>query len=198
MTENRVSAPLLGGLGLLERAIGYTLGSLQLVTSGAMGRATPCAAWDLQALLQHMNDSLRTLHEAVDVGHVRLATAHLFADPAEDPVAALRNRACTMLGAWTNADEPVSVSVAGLPVTAGVVTATGALEIAVHGWDVAQACGQARPLPTRLAEELLPLAEILVTGTDRPCLFALPVATSSFAGPGDQLLAFLGRQPLPG
>src|SRR5690349_23901912 len=49
--------------GLLERAIGYTLGSLLLVTPAAMTRPTPCADWDLGALLRHMDDSLAALHE---------------------------------------------------------------------------------------------------------------------------------------
>ena len=194
MTENRVSAPLLGGLGLLERAVGYTLGTLQLVTPEAMSRATPCAAWDLRTLLQHMNDSLRALHEAADVGLVGLASGWHFGDASEDPVATLRNRACTMLGAWTRAEELGSVSVAGLPVTAEIVSATGALEITVHGWDVAQACGRGMPLPVPLAEELLPLAELLVTETDRPARFAWPVGTSSAADAGERLVAYLGRQ----
>ena len=43
--------------------MGYTLGSLQLVTPDLMGAPTPCAGWTLRALLGHMNDSLRTLHE---------------------------------------------------------------------------------------------------------------------------------------
>jgi uncharacterized protein (TIGR03086 family) len=69
------------------------------------------------------------------------------------------------------------------------------VEIAVHGWDVAQACGRPRPIPPQLAEELLQLAPLLVTDADRPGRFAPPVAVPAGASPGDRLVAFLGRGP---
>lgn len=197
MTENPVSAAVCGGLALLERSVSYTLGSLHLVTEEALARPSPCAGWDLRALLLHMNDSLQALHEGVDLGHVRLAP-HCFGDARVDPVATLRHRACSMLGAWTNAPDRDLVSIGGLPLTGGVLTATGALEITVHGWDVAQACDAVRPIPESLAEELLPLATMLVTGNDRPSRFAAPVDVLSTSRVGQQLVGFLGRTPKPG
>lgn len=193
MTWEAAPAPLIGGIGLLERAIGYTLGSLLLITPDAMARPSPCVGWDLRALLRHMNDSLKALHEAGDAGRVELSSADSYGDPEADPVMTLRNRACTMLGAWTNADGRDWVTIEGCPVTGGVVTATGALEITVHGWDVAQAVGQPRPIPPALAEELLPLASLLVTDADRPGRFAAPLQVSPAAAPADRLLAYLGR-----
>lgn len=189
---NHAPASLIGGVGLMERAIGYTLGGLQRVTPAALDWPTPCRDWDLHALLEHMNDSLRALHEAVYIGHLDVA-AHDYGDPAVSPVATLRNRACSMLGAWACADGREWVSVGGRPVSASVVTATGALEIAVHGWDVAQSCGNTHPIPAALAEELLPLARLLVTDSDRPGRFAAPLDVSPAAPAGVRLLAFLGR-----
>ena len=58
-------AVLAQGVALLERAMGYTLGSLQLVTPQSLDNPTPCREWDLRALLLHMNDSLLTLHQAI-------------------------------------------------------------------------------------------------------------------------------------
>jgi uncharacterized protein (TIGR03086 family) len=199
MTGEPATAPLIGGVGLLERAISYTLGSLHLVTPEAMPRATPCAAWDLRALLAHMNDSLAALHEAVETGRVDLdVVADGAGDPAAalaDPVGAIRSRACRLLGAWTNAGDDGVVSIAGHPLTSSIVAGTGAIEIAVHGWDVARACGHPRPIPAPLAEELLPLAALLVSTADRPGRFAPPVAGLRLQTPGDRLLAFLGRDP---
>jgi uncharacterized protein (TIGR03086 family) len=195
MTEERATAALIGGVALLERAINYTLGSLHLVTPQAMSHPTPCREWDLRALLGHMNDSLTALHEAIDVGRVDLDPAAGDADPAVDPVAALRNRACRLLGAWTNADSPDVISIAGCPLTSSIVTSAGAVEVAVHGWDVAQACGRDRPIPALLAEEMLELSPLFVTDADRPARFAAPVAVSPLATPGDRLIAFLGRHP---
>ena len=64
-----------GGVELLERAIGYTRGSLALVTPELMSAPTPCDHWDLRALLEHMDDSLTSLHEAGAVRRVWLDVA---------------------------------------------------------------------------------------------------------------------------
>jgi uncharacterized protein (TIGR03086 family) len=195
MTSEPASASLRGGIGLLERAINYALGSLYLVTPEAMSHPTPCRDWDLRALLGHMNDSLTALHEAVDIGHVDLGASADGDDPAADPVARLRNRACRLLGAWTNVDGHDVTSIAGRPLTTSIVTGAGAVEIAVHAWDVARSCGHQHPMPSPLAEELLDLAPLLVTAADRPARFAAPVEVPPQAEPGDRLIAFLGRHP---
>jgi hypothetical protein len=66
---------MLGAVGLLERAISYTIGNLHNVTSATLSRPTPCREWDLKDLLAHMNDSLIALHDAIDLGHVDLSPA---------------------------------------------------------------------------------------------------------------------------
>ena len=78
-----------------------------------------------------------------------------------------------------------------------MVAVTGAIEIAVHGWDISVACGARRPVPPGLAAVLLPIAPLLITPGTRPGLFADPVRLPGPACLGDQLVAFLGRQPRP-
>ncbi len=195
MTSARTSLALTGGVALLERAVGYTLGSLRSVTPADMSNPTPCREWDLRALLLHTNDSLLALYEAVDARHVGLDPDKDLGDPAEDPVASLRNRASRVLGAWTNASTPDVVSVGGCPLTADVVAAAGAVEVAVHGWDVAETCGQHRPIPPKLAKEMLHLTPLFVTDVDRPTRFAAPVDLPWSASPSERLVAFLGRHP---
>jgi uncharacterized protein (TIGR03086 family) len=195
MTDNRTRDAAMEGIALLERAVSYTLGSLHLVTEAAMTRPTPCREWDLRALLAHMNDSLLALCEAIDVGQVGLDAAGAAESASADPVASLRNRACQMIGSWTANGSPDLVSIAGLPLSAGIVTGTGAIEVAVHGWDVARACGRDRAIPAALAEDLVELLPYFVTDDDRPVRFAAPVSVPVGAGPGDRLVAFLGRYP---
>jgi hypothetical protein len=72
---------------------------------------------------------------------------------------------------------------------------TGAIEIIVHGWDIQVACGARQPIPPGLAAVLLPITPLLITPDIRPGLFAGPVRLPGPACPGDQLAAFLGRQP---
>jgi uncharacterized protein (TIGR03086 family) len=210
MPGPRPTASLVGAVGLLERAIGYTRMSLDGVTAELLGRPTPCRGWDLGTLLGHMDDSLAAFQEAAEVGVVELgpvptpsggdagrsARRGVGADPELAVVDRLRDRACALLGAWTaRAGSPaVPVRVAGSPLTSGVLVATGALEIAVHGWDVSCARGVARQLPPGLAQELLELAPLLVRPGDRPARFAAPAPVPLQAGPGERLLAFLGRR----
>lgn len=190
---DRGCAPALAGaVGLFERAIGYTRSSLRYVTHTAMACPTPCADWNLGALLRHMDDALIALQDAADIGYVDLQPRT--DDPAVDIVAALRVRACALLGAWAGKDGDGEISVAGSPMAAGVLASTGALEVAVHGWDVARACGRDWQLPPRLAEDLLELAPLLVSDDDRPVRFAPPVDVRPLAPPGERLLAFLGRR----
>ena len=84
------------------------------------------------------------------------------------------------------------VHIAGRLVTAGALAGAGALEIAVHGWDMSQACGHGQPIPPDLAAGLLAIAPLLVPSARHP-LFAAPVSVAPEAGASDQLTAFLGR-----
>ena len=180
---------LVGGVTVLERAIAYALGSLALATPPMLGNPTPCARWNLRELLEHFSDSLGALHEAADTGRVTLTSpAH-----PEGVIPQVRDQAVRLLGAWAkvNGDFPVRVDEA--PLTAPLVAGAGAIEVTVHGWDVAQACGVSRPIPDELADELLDLSVLMVRPGDRPGRFAPPRRPPPNACPGDRLLAFLGR-----
>lgn len=184
------------GVDLLERAIGYTRGSLGLVRPELMSSPTPCSDWDLRELLAHMNDSLVSLHEAGSVRRVRLDVP---SKDLADPVHALRARACQLLADWSAVEEStwrrIDVLVDGRPLTSPVLTSAGALEVTVHGWDVAVTCGAHRPIPESLAQDLLPLATVLVTDADRPSRFGPALDPPADATKAERLLGFLGRTP---
>lgn len=186
------------GAQLLHRAVDYTRGVLPLVTPDRLDGPTPCAGWDLRALLAHLEDSMEALEEAALAHRVlRTVPSPSTADPGrDDPVPALRARAGRLLAALAD-DSGADVSVDGRPLTGAVLAAAGALEVLVHGWDVAGACGTRRPLPDDLADALLPLVPVLVTDDDRPGRFGPALPTPSGAPPGERLLAVLGRPQRP-
>ncbi|HET6504472.1 MAG TPA: TIGR03086 family metal-binding protein [Amycolatopsis sp.] len=188
------SASLTGGVDLLERAISYTLAGLDRAGPEHLSAPTPCEGWDLRALLAHLNDSLLALYEAVRAGRIRSRVSDLDGDP----VALVRQRARRLRGAWVAAPSTGPVAIADVSVTTSVVAGAGALEVAVHGWDVARACGLDQPIPDGLAAELRELAPLFITDADRPALFAAPVACPPGATPGERLLSFLGRSPEAG
>ena len=189
-----MTAPLLDGVALLERAVGYALGSLDAVSGADLARPTPCAEWDLRALLDHLNDSLLALHEAAALGQVYPDVGD-YAAAAVDPVAVLRDRATRLVGAWTPPAPRREVAFGALSLTTAIVTATGALEVAVHGWDVARACGADTTIPAGLADDILDVVPLLVSAADRPERFAVAVEPPFGAVPSDRLVAFLGRPP---
>ena len=57
-----------GVIALLGGAIRYTLGACALVTPAEMTRPTPCADWDLAALLAHLAASMGDLESALRTG----------------------------------------------------------------------------------------------------------------------------------
>ncbi|TYK49409.1 TIGR03086 family metal-binding protein [Actinomadura decatromicini] len=178
--------------GPLERAIGFALTSVQGVTPGMMARPTPCELWDLEALLLHLRDSLAALHEGMSTGQVAMEP-----DPSvlldDDPVSAVRVRAVRLLRA---SGAPERVDVGDRHVAGELMEAAGAIEVAVHGWDIEQASGRRKPIPEPLAGELLRVCPIVVPEEVRRPLFADPVEPAPGASPGDRLVAFLGRRPL--
>ncbi len=194
MSTPREWAPVarLAGPELLERAVGFTRGSLALVGSTDLSARTPCRDWDLLALLRHMNDALAVFTEAAEIGYVDLVPVR-GTDPGAELVDRLKGRACALLAAWTHHPEPAPVGVHDRALRSDLLAAAGSLEIAVHGWDVAQACGVDRPIPPALALDLLDVVPLFVHDTDRPARFADPVDVPLHARPSDRLLAALGR-----
>jgi uncharacterized protein (TIGR03086 family) len=181
-----------GATALLAGAISYALGACAVIAPGELSLPTPCARWDLGALLDHLRESMADLEEALRTGHLGAPQPALRAPV--DPVEEIRDRAAELLWACYGAPVAEFVVVGGLPVSSGVVACTGAIEIAVHGWDVSAARGRDRPIPADLATRMLGLCPLLLAG--REGLFALPVEVPAAACPGDRLVGHLGRRPL--
>jgi uncharacterized protein (TIGR03086 family) len=187
--------PLLESLGLLERAVGYARLALQDVRPSQLGNPTPCAGWGLDTLLVHMVDSLEALTEAADLGHVTLVPSPVPSPGPRSPVGSverLRVLACSLLGSWSEVARDDDVMVGDRRLVSSVVACAGALEVAVHGWDVSWATGAHRPLPAPLARDLLPWVDVFVTDGDRPSRFG-PALGVPMGGPSSRLLALLGR-----
>jgi len=178
------------GRELLRSAIHYALPSADLVTPALLAMPTPCAAWNLGMLLSHLSESLDALAEGLNHGAVCRwpGTAEPDATPA-----GLRVRCERLLAAIQAAPADRPVVIAGHDMTETALTCTGAIEVSVHGWDIAAACGSLRPIPDTLARPLLRVAPALLPGSSRAGLFAEPLPADLQAGPGERLLAFLGR-----
>lgn len=178
---------------LLDRAIGFALTAAQGVMPHMLARRTPCASWDLGMLLLHLADSLAALHEGMAGGHVARCSEPVAG--AVDPVSELRVQAVRVLRASAARG---AVTVGDRRLQGDLMAAAGAVEVAVHGWDIAQATGEARPIPPVLAADLLAVCPLVLPAPPRGPLFAEPVEAPPDASPGDRLVALLGRRPAAG
>jgi len=147
-------------------------------------------------LLLHADESLAALTDGLSDGSIALHSQPRARQPSDDPADAFRDRARNLLVACGELVRRSDVvAIADCPVATGVLVAAGSLEIAVHGWDVTQACGNRQEIPPALAVELLKLAPMLIAEADREQLFARPAIVAAAASPSDRLAALLGRSP---
>jgi uncharacterized protein (TIGR03086 family) len=183
--------------GLLAVAVGYALRVAGPVTPELMSCPTPCQDWDLGMLLRHGAESLAALREGITAGRVGLCAGPESTDVLADPAAEFRTRAVDLLGACDSTAGPYPlISVSGRCLPLNLAAGVGALEIAVHGWDISRACGPREPIPGPLASRLLEISPLLVPRDGRDPLFAAPVTVSSGRCLSDRLAAWLGRDPL--
>jgi len=199
-----------GAIELLTGAISYMLAVCAPIGAAEMTLPTPCPDWDVATLLGHLCQSMTDLETALRTG--RLDLEEPVGRAGGDSVEALRDGAAQLLCAgYCYGGPECFVAVGGLPMPAGLVACIGAVEIAVHGWDVSAARARASsgsassgsaspgrgtsqiPIPAALATRMLRLSPLLVAG--REGLFAVPVEVPAHASPGDRLVSYLGRHP---
>jgi uncharacterized protein (TIGR03086 family) len=181
---------------LLEQAISYAGRSVLDVTPALLSSPTPCRGWNLCMLLRHASESLAALHDAAITGQVALIAAAPDPGQQTDPAGAFRDQAARLLAARATAGHRHQViGIGDLPLPAAAIECAGAIEITVHGWDISQACGQHAPIPDALAASLLAIAPLLIPETGRHPQFGPQVTATAEAGPGDRLVAYLGRNP---
>jgi uncharacterized protein (TIGR03086 family) len=178
------------GCELLRGAIHYAVTSAELIEPPLLTVATPCSAWNLGMLLVHLSESMDAITEGLTCGMVALMPA---ADAGGEP-GSVRARCARLLAAIPAAPTGELVGIADLSLTDNALAYAGAMEVAVHGWDIAVACGRPRPIPAELASPLLKAADVLLPASARPDLFAHPLRPPVPATPSGVLLAFLGRR----
>lgn len=159
-----------------------------------LDRPTPCAGWDLRALLAHMTGQDRGFAAAAlaDVSQEAFA-------PREPTVDAWTAGAAVVVAAFAAADpeRPVLLpEFAGRRFPLDVVIGFHLLDTLVHGWDVAATLGVDINYDDDLLAAAHVQAERVPSGTARtaPGAAFAPVLPSEATG-WDHTLALLGRDP---
>ncbi|WP_205752788.1 TIGR03086 family metal-binding protein [Cryptosporangium phraense] len=157
---------------------------------------TPCEKWNVAQVVRHASgDQLGYAAAITGVG-----------GPTEDPFAPSEGRPePSSVGAALDAAaaafatiEPGTPEVPSPlpigPLSAESVVSAAALDAAVHAWDVAVALGRPSPLTPELAEQLMPIAEVMA-GPLRAFAFGPAIEGEPGDDAAARLLRFLGRRP---
>ena len=178
----------------LDQALQGTLVILTRVRPKDLGGPTPCASWDVRALVNHFAGAARWWAATIS-GDGGVTDADY---AAGEFVAAYEESiriAVTAFGADGALAKTVRLPFGEFPGTASRNLA--AMERFTHGWDLARAIGRPADLDPRLAAGLLSQAGLASTdayrGPNGQALFGPAREASGGAGPAGQLAAFLGR-----
>jgi uncharacterized protein (TIGR03086 family) len=189
MKNEQVSMPV----EPLERAFASTRAVLLQVQAGQLDAPTPCASWDVRALIGHFTGSARWA--AATIGGDEAAAE----DHADAGFIAAYDQGIKGALAAFGTEGALGKTVT-LPW--GEFSGTALLWLAindqfVHGWDLARALGHNTDLDPGLADELLVRDHAWITdayrGPHGAGLFGPPVQAPAGASPADRLAAFLGR-----
>ena len=179
----------------LDRAASSTMEVLRQVRAEQLALPTPCASWDVHALINHFIGSARWWAAMLDGTNE---------DPTPDYAAgdylAAYEESLRIAGA-AFAEEGALERVVQMPqgeFPGAVLLGFATTDQFMHGWDLARAIGQPTAgLDPELAEGLLAQARLAVTdayrGPDGVAVFGPERQAPAEAPASDRLAAFLGR-----
>ncbi|MFE2213666.1 TIGR03086 family metal-binding protein [Streptomyces canus] len=175
-----------------ERAVPVFRG----IPDAALGAATPCAEYDVKALVNHVFQ--------VIVQFQRLAVKEPsdFGEVTPDRVAEgpdwrerLARETDRLVSAWSGPGAEEGTTGA-MDMPARLVGAMALLDLTVHVWDLARATGQAYgPADSAVVEELTAAVAQLAPTARKMGVFREPVPVAEDAPAFEQLLAGTGRDP---
>ncbi|MFD3517639.1 TIGR03086 family metal-binding protein [Streptomyces sp. NPDC058657] len=159
------------------------------VEPGQLDGATPCADWDVRALLNHLvHENLLWAGLADGAPRSGLPSDHLEGNHVE----AFRGASSAALTAF---GRPGMLDRRYGPAPGWRLVEQLVIEMLVHGWDLAKATGQPRDLVPDIAESALPVVREIVGGLPRTASGSFAPAQPAPAGASalDRLAAYLGR-----
>jgi uncharacterized protein (TIGR03086 family) len=181
---------------LLERALDQTAGLIAAIDASQAGLATPCAGWDVRALVGHL--------AGLDLRNFLVSARGEAADwtaPAEeigdDWAAAFRDRAEPLRAAWRAADLDRPVTGPGGEAPLRLRADQQITELAMHDWDLARATGQPAELDPALAEHALRWSRGMLRPEFRGPgkAFGVEVPVPNDAPAYERLAGWFGRDP---
>ena len=188
----------LEGIELLTRAHARLRDVVAGVPEGAWGAPTPCGEWTVRQVLNHARLDQQAYGAAITGSGWPDADPFHPVDGLEADAAAALDKVLAdvadVYGGLSADAEEVATPLGPLPFR--VAAAAGAMDAAVHAWDIAVATGQESPLDDDLAAGIGLAADRLADHLRNAFgVFAAAREVPAGAGRAEALLAFLGRDP---
>lgn len=183
-------------LDLDRRALAATGTRIDALAAGDMGRPTPCAAWDVRDVVNHVIANNRLYAAAAD----GLAVDWSDRDRdwvGDDARAAYAHSSEALTAAFAVADLAAELDMPFGRLPAAQALAVHFVDVLTHGWDLAVATGQDATLDPELASTAIDIVGFYppdVFGTEQYFAEGLPVPAD--APPDVRLVAMLGRRPV--
>jgi uncharacterized protein (TIGR03086 family) len=181
-------------LDLDRRALAATGRLVDAIPPDALGRPTPCAAWDVRAVINHVVGN-NVLYAAAAAGSAVDWAERQRDHVGADPQVAYARSSSAVTDAFATADLGKELEMPFGRFSAGQALAVHFVDVLVHGWDLAVATDQDSALDPELASAAIGIVGFYppdVFGTEQFFAAGLPVAAD--APPGERLVAMLGRQ----
>ncbi|MFF2960675.1 TIGR03086 family metal-binding protein [Streptomyces sp. NPDC057963] len=177
---------------LLETAAGRAVPVLAGIDDSSLGDPTPCAEYDVRALINHLfhvvvNFQALAARKEVDFGEVPDAVTG-------DWRARFGEETAELVAAWAvpGADEGTAGAM-GLPARTVGNMVLG--DLTVHAWDLARATGQEFVPDESVLNEIGPGLAAMAPMAREAKVFGEPHPVPVGAGPFEQVLALTGRDP---
>jgi uncharacterized protein (TIGR03086 family) len=181
----------------LERAFGVATQVLAGVTPDQLDLPTPCASWDVRALVNHLVGGSFFFAAATEAGEAPaggeapdFASGDFVTSYAEGSTQAL-----AAFGAPGALEKIVKLPFGEFPGAGFMGIAT--VDTFAHAWDLAKATGQSTDLDPELAGQLLEQSKVAISDGfrgDEPMPFGPKQEAGAGASAADELAAFLGRR----
>ncbi|GAA2878741.1 TIGR03086 family metal-binding protein [Nonomuraea rubra] len=174
-------------LPLMRRAAGSTTELVRAIGDDRLGLPTPCAEYDVKALLNHMEWGA-SLFESVAAGGP-------FVPPKQEYTGDFPERAGRMLAVYERPEawEGVSEAMGGLP--RAVLANMALTDLVAHGWDLSRATGLDWEVDEETAALLLAFAAKMAPRGREQGAFGAEVPVPDDAPALDRFLGLIGRDP---
>ena len=177
----------------IERATAFASEKVKGVAPADMSKPTPCAEFDVRALLNHVVGGLEILSTASEGGKAEIPEGDQLGSHPAARYDERRSRLLAALQVPGVLDRTWEMPFGSME---GATMADIAfMEHLTHGWDLAQATGQDATLPADLVRECFEVVTPMNEMLRMPGVCAAAVTVSDDASPQEKLIAFLGRNP---